>query len=194
MASDTSSATSLIRGLQAGRDESWRQLVDLYAPLVRVWCRTEGLSEPGAMDVIQEVFLVVLRRIHEFRPRPGTGGFRGWLWTIARNHIRASRRAVEDAIGGSTALARLQELPDLAGRDDDSSEPPEPPQETSALFHRGLMMVRDEFQRQTWDAFWRTVVLGETTADVASQLDMTPAAVRQARSRVLRRLRQQLGE
>jgi DNA-directed RNA polymerase specialized sigma24 family protein len=38
------------------------------------------------------------------------------------------------------------------------------------------------------------VVLGQATADVAERLGMTRAAVRQAKSRTLHRLRQQLGD
>ena len=37
-------------------------------------------------------------------------------------------------------------------------------------------------------------VLGEATESVAEEFGISPAAVRQARSRVLRRLRQQLGD
>ncbi|MEZ6101764.1 MAG: hypothetical protein R3E01_22750 [Pirellulaceae bacterium] len=46
----------------------------------------------------------------------------------------------------------------------------------------------------TWDAFWRTAVLGQATADVADELGMTAAAVRKAKSRTLQRLRRQLGD
>jgi DNA-directed RNA polymerase specialized sigma24 family protein len=47
---------------------------------------------------------------------------------------------------------------------------------------------------QTWRAFWHTVVLGQTTAEVAESLGMTRPAVRKAKSRTLHRLRQQLGD
>jgi RNA polymerase sigma-70 factor, ECF subfamily len=40
------------------------------------------------------------------------------------------------------------------------------------------------------------VLIGDkrTPADVGAELGMTPAAIRQAKSRVLRRLKQELGE
>ena len=47
---------------------------------------------------------------------------------------------------------------------------------------------------QTWSAFWKTAVLSESTADVAADLAMTPAAVRKAKSRTIQRLRKQLGD
>ncbi len=62
------------------------------------------------------------------------------------------------------------------------------------LIDRALNQVRSEFEASTWQAFWRSVVDGLPTDVVATELHCTPAAVRQARSRILRRLRQQLGD
>jgi RNA polymerase sigma-70 factor (ECF subfamily) len=42
--------------------------------------------------------------------------------------------------------------------------------------------------------FWRTVVQGYSPPALAQELGVTPAAVRQAKSRVLRRLKQEMGE
>lgn len=55
-------------------------------------------------------------------------------------------------------------------------------------------MVRSEFEDRTWQAFWRVAVEGHATAEVAADLGITANAVRQAKSRVLRRLRQELGD
>jgi RNA polymerase sigma-70 factor (ECF subfamily) len=62
------------------------------------------------------------------------------------------------------------------------------------LIHRALELIRAEFTTRTWQAFWRIVVDGQQTIDVAQELSMQPGAVRVAKSRVLRRLRQELGE
>jgi RNA polymerase sigma-70 factor (ECF subfamily) len=59
---------------------------------------------------------------------------------------------------------------------------------------RALAQIKPRIEPQTWQAFWHTVVLGETTAEVAERLGMTRAAVRKAKSRTLHRLRQQLGD
>ncbi len=62
------------------------------------------------------------------------------------------------------------------------------------LTSRALSQVRSEFESRTWQAFWRSVVDGIATSEVAKELEMSEATVRQSRSRILRRLRQQLGD
>ena len=65
--------------------------------------------------------------------------------------------------------------------------------ETDAGFlHRMLDLVRVEFENRTWEAFWRIVVDGQSPAEVAADLDLSVMAVYKAKSRVLRRFREQL--
>jgi hypothetical protein len=52
--------------LQRARDNSqaaWRQLVELYRPLVLLWCSRARLQGPDAEDVSQEVFAAVAARL-----------------------------------------------------------------------------------------------------------------------------------
>lgn len=68
----------------------------------------------------------------------------------------------------------------------------------SSLTHsphvRALELMREHFEERTWTAFWRVAMQRENTADVAADLGMTAAAVRKAKARVLRRLREEFGE
>jgi len=52
--------------------------------------------------------------------------------------------------------------------------------------------VRAEFEHQTWEAFRRATIEGQPPARIALDLKMSIQAVYQAKSRVLRRLRQEL--
>ena len=63
----------------------------------------------------------------------------------------------------------------------------------SVLSRQALEMVRSQFEDQTWNAFWRTTVDGQSPADVACDLQLSVWSVYQAKSRVLRRLRAELG-
>ena len=140
------------------------------------------------------MFLSVHRGIRKFDAgRPGAT-FRGWLWTIARNAIvQWLRRSEPQPAGGSTALARFADVPepfDESLRDD----APSTTDEAAALLRRALDQIRPGVEPQTWDAFWHTAVLGRAAPEVAEDLGLTPAAVRQAKSRMLRRLRRQLGD
>ncbi len=65
-------------------------------------------------------------------------------------------------------------------------------QQQSSSLLAGMEMVQAEFEDGTWQAFWRTTVDDVPTSVVADELEMSVNAVRLAKSRVLRRLREQL--
>jgi RNA polymerase sigma-70 factor (ECF subfamily) len=62
------------------------------------------------------------------------------------------------------------------------------------LRRRALEMVRSEFEERTWSAFWQTVVHGRSPVDIAVEMGITPNAVRAAKSRILRRLKETFGD
>ena len=51
-----------------------------------------------------------------------------------------------------------------------------------------------EYQERTWTAFWRLTVDGHSAADIARDLGMSANSVRQAKFRVMKRLRDEFGE
>ena len=67
-------------------------------------------------------------------------------------------------------------------------------QERNELLHRALELVRGEFEDRTWRAFWAGVVQQQSSVEIAARLQTTPGAVRQAKYKVLRRLRSELGD
>jgi RNA polymerase sigma-70 factor, ECF subfamily len=191
--SSTSTQRSLLQRAKGHDPAAWERILALYGPLVLRWCRGWGLQDDDAADVFQEVFQAVAAHLAGFH-RDRTGDtFRGWLRTITRNkvndHYRRREREPAGA-GGSEARDRLARV---AGK-----VPPDEPDGADAaetgLLHRALAMIRGEFEPRTWEAFWRTAVDGRAAADVAAELGMTPGAVRVAKSRVLHRLRTDLGD
>jgi RNA polymerase sigma-70 factor (ECF subfamily) len=68
------------------------------------------------------------------------------------------------------------------------------PVEVQGLYQRALEQVRGEFEVRTWQMFWQTLVENRSAADVAAEFGVSSAAVRKARSRVLLRLREEMGE
>lgn len=177
--------------------QAWRELVDLYGPLIAHWCTKCSLSSHQSADVIQEVFASVSRSLDTYQARKENGSFRSWLWTITGNKVKDFFRRNANqgfATGGSTALAQLEQIPETAEQSLVPDEEPTGESEITALVQRGLVQVRSEFEARTWRIFQRSVVDEIPTAVVAEEFEVTPAAVRQSRSRVLRRLRQQLGD
>lgn len=174
--------------------QAWRELVDLYGPLVAHWCRRCSLDVHSSADCVQDVFASVAMALDQFSPQRETGSFRAWMWTITRNKLRDHFRrnaGTPAATGGSTAMGLMQKIVDPVGVPD---EEPTGDLQLQQLTSRALSQVQSEFEPRTWQAFWRTVVDGIATSEVARQLDMSEATVRQSRSRILRRLRLQLGD
>lgn len=181
---------SLLQRLRDNEQEAWTRLVLLYTPLVRYWCGRWGARADAVDDLVQEVFQAAARSLASFRrDRPGDT-FRGWLRGVSRNiylmHIRHATRQPQ-ASGGTDAFVRLHEVPDGAADDD-------PPPEVNALYRRALEIVRSEFEERTWQMFWLTIIDGRSPVDVAAEYGVTPAAVRKAKSRVLHRLKSEIGD
>jgi RNA polymerase sigma-70 factor (ECF subfamily) len=113
------------------------------------------------------------------------------LRTIARNKIRdhfSSQAAQPVALGGTDAKQRWLEIAD------DESEVIAQPGPLGDLCRRALESIRAEFEDRTWRAFWLAAVDQQPSMDIAQQLGMSSSAVRQAKCRVLRRLRQEIGD
>jgi RNA polymerase sigma-70 factor (ECF subfamily) len=179
--------------VRADDPAAWDRLVELYAPLVYHWCRRWSLQDQDAADIFQEVFQSVARSIRDFRKERSGDTFRGWLRTITRNKVldlfrRRRREPVGE--GGTSAQRRFTQLPsEIPSLDEESDSHAE-----QSLLLRALESIRSDFEERTWQAFWKTAVEGQPARDVADDLAMTPGAVRVAKSRVLHRLRRQLGD
>ena len=183
---------SLIARIRREDGAAWAELVELYSPLVKFWALRQGAANSELHDLNQEVFFAVSRSIDRYRPTGDSGSFRAWLWGVVRHKlIDAMRRRQRSmpASGGSTALQVLQNIPEQLDTNDEEER-----SEFTSLVYRALEQVRNEFEPKTWQAFWRTTVDGVAVAGVAKELEIAPATIRQHRSRILRRLRQQLGE
>jgi RNA polymerase sigma-70 factor (ECF subfamily) len=169
-------------------------MVYLFGPTVYQQCRSAGLQAADSSDVVQDVFRAVATRIRSFsRGRPN-GTFRGWLWTITRNKIADHCHCLHkhpEAQGGTDAQIRLANL--AVPESTDSDEQPGS-QKTTSLYQRALQLLQSDFEGQTWKAFWRVSVDGCTPAEVADELGMSVNAVYIAKTRVLRRLREELGD
>jgi len=183
---------SLLERARTRETGAWGRLIELYQPLVRSWCSRADLRGPDVDDVTQEVFAAAALGLDGFRrDRPGDT-FRGWLRGITRNHIllhfRRNRRHPK-AQGGSQAWLTLEAIADpLPGPGDDEAV------EIGMLYQRALEQVRATFEERTWQAFWLTTIVGRSPATLTQELGMSAAGIRQAKCRVLRRLKQEMGE
>lgn len=181
--------SSLLRRVVANDQAAWRRMVGLYYPMVYGWCRRSGLQSSDAADVCQDVFRGVVRGIGTFRRKDPGDTFRGWLRRITQRRIidhRQARRSEPEPLGeiGFTGPHAESDNPSIDESPGTESEPALP---------RGILeLVRSEFEPRTWNAFWKTAVDGRPPADVAQEMGISINAVYLAKSRVLRRLREEL--
>lgn len=191
--SKQSTSASLIAGVRAMDDIAWQRFVDLYGPLIYYWCRQSGISDEDARDLVQQVFSKVLSGIGAFR-LDGTGStFRGWLWTITRNALTDFARARKNrgrGEGGTEALQKVQQIADLSEDPTTLTSPAGP----SDLVRRAFDLIRGDFGATALKAFQLVIFEGYSSREAGRQVGMSADAVRQAKSRILRRLREELGE
>lgn len=188
----SSTSVSLIRRLRDKEPEAWGRLTRIYGPLAYRWCRRAGVRADDAPDVVQEVFRAVAAAIDGFRRDRQNDSFRGWLFGITRNKINDHFRRLAGrpaAAGGSAAQQQLAQLPQAA---EASAEAMTGDDDFSLVVRQTLDLIRSEFEERTWQAFWRTAVDQQNATDIAAELGMTAVAVRQAKFRILRRLRREL--
>ena len=189
-----STDNGLLEGIRARDEQAWTRFVHEYSPLIYVWCRKCDLQSADARDVSQQVFHAVSRSIATFSETSGKGSFRGWLFTITRNlirnHLTRTLRGPR-AAGGTSIQLRLSQEPDLV--DEKSLSGTSSVVRDSAM-QMALEAARASFDDRTWKCFWLVVVEGNPAVEVAKQLKMRPGAVRQAKYRVIQRLRRDLGD
>ena len=151
-----------------------------HPPLVRYLRVVAG---DAAEDVASETWLKAIHALGSFRG--DESGFRGWLVTIARNHLHDLRRRSArrpESLTADPALGHVMAEPDVAEvvlerLDTD----------------RALRLVATLPPAQAEMVILR-VVVGLDVADVASIVGRKPGAVRVAVHRGLRRLAEQLGD
>lgn len=177
-------ASLLERLRRPGQEEAWQRFVQLYTPLLYHWARRTGLRESDAADLVQDVLVLLVRKLPELtydRHR----SFRAWLRTVTLNKWREHRRRrpgvtfedaeALDAVAAPDAMAAFEEA-----------------EYRRHLVGRALEVLRGEFPTRTWDAFWRYAVDGQDPSAVAEALGLSVGSVYAAKSRVLARLREEL--
>jgi RNA polymerase sigma-70 factor (ECF subfamily) len=181
---------SLLERLRSQPDETaWRRLDELYRPLIRRWLMRDLTLRDEAEDLVQDVLTVLVRELPHFQhQRPGS--FRCWLRTITWNRLQAFRQLrqhrpqllADDANG--SILSQLEDPHSALSRQWDEEH-------DRYIIRRLMELIEPQFEPVTLQAFRRVVFEGATAAEVARDLKISVNAVLLAKSRVLKRLRQE---
>jgi RNA polymerase sigma-70 factor (ECF subfamily) len=188
--------SSLLRRLQGQDSAAWERFLRLFGPLIFSWCRARwGLAPADAADVLQDVIARVMETIGHFRG----GSFLAWLDAVTRSRVANHfRRNPAPSTGGSDAQRLVAALPDHRANPDPAAAAfghaaDSAPEQLGGVLRRAVDAIRARCSGPTWEAFWQVTALGRKPADVAADLGMTANAVYVANSRILHRLRVELG-
>ena len=178
-----STSRSLLNEARSADVAAWERLVKLYTPLVAAWCRRWGVAEQDIVDVLQEVFSAVAAHLGRFRKDRPSDTFRGWLNVIARSKTVDyfnSRKNEPAGAGGTEASKRIQEVLDSTVQSVNETDIARDDEDVifNDVLLRALNAIKVEFHDRTWQAFWKVVVEGRLTGDVAAELNMKPGTVR----------------
>lgn len=190
MALDVSTHASLLLRLRSGDASSWRTFDDRYRELIFAFARRRGMQPADADDVAQETLATVLRAIETFEYDPAKGRFRNWLKTTALHallkRVRPGADALDRAVDAASAVPG--EVADPGAEADWETE--------WRRYHvrAATARVRAEFNARDLAAFERCAVEGEAAAEVAAALGLSVDSVYQAKSRILKRLRECVAE
>lgn len=176
---------SLLERLRSRPDDlAWRRLVDLYTPWVRSWLAQFGVAANDADDIVQEVLGTLVRELPEFEHSGRRGAFRTFVKNIASNRLHTFWRARRDGRDHARELEQLADPHSAIWNHWD--------REHDRFIVRRLMeLIEPEFAQSTWRSFRRVVLDGDKPALVAEELGLSVNAVLIAKSRVLRRLREE---
>ncbi|HKS41879.1 MAG TPA: sigma-70 family RNA polymerase sigma factor [Blastocatellia bacterium] len=169
---ETSPEAALVEAVRRGDREAFGQLYALYAPMVH-GILLARVPYREVDDLVQDVFLVALRRLDTLRD---SAAFGGWLAMITRNR----------AIDFHRRTRETEELPE--------DLPQQSQAEREAEEEAGRTI---EAVRSLPEAYRETLILrlveGMTGPEIAARTNLTPASVRVNLHRGMKMLREKLG-
>src|SRR5262249_60213679 len=99
---------SLLVRAQNGEENAWKELTELYRPLIIGWLNRQGVPAGDLEDLSQDVLLSVVKHLPGFQHSGHRGAFRSWPRTIAGSRTADYWRAVRP---GTQAQGRSRPTP-----------------------------------------------------------------------------------
>ena len=186
---NTTSESLLLRLRNSSSDSidesAWQEFVRIYTPLLFNWSQKIGLPDNDASDLVQEVLLLTFQKLPHFS-YDRNSSFRGWLRTVTINKYREKRRrlSAQQAIASHSILEQLQPV-DIAESTWDINY-------ARMLVAQTMQMLRGDFAEATWAALELVVGKQVSVGDAADATGVSPWTIYAAKSRLLKRLRDEL--
>ena len=176
---------SLLLRAQTGETDAWKDLVDLYRPLILGLAQSPGRAGSAIWRTSARRSCSAWSSTCPAFSTPATGR----LPLLAAHHrlqphgrLLAGDRRGHPGQGGSGATAALQQIADP----DSALNRQWDEEHDRYVLHCLLDLVEEEFEPVTLQAFRRLALDGVSGAEAAQELGLSVAAVYVAKSRVLR--------
>ena len=186
MDTTTTSITLLNRVRDPSDAEAWQDFFQLYFPLIVKYVRWHGLNRHDAEETAQQCMSALARQMRDFHYSPAKGRFRGFLRKMVQQRIVDWKRRKR------TRQARTGELEALAAPEETADDGT---WERLWMREHLLYCVRrleSRYSQQTVEAFRLYALQDWPVARVCRVLGMTANQVYVAKTRMIRRLREDL--
>lgn len=170
---------------QGINQSAWRQFVELYTPLIFTWAHNIGLNTNDASDLVQDVLTLTFEKLPSFQ-YDRTKSFRAWLRTVTVNRYRETirRKSANQAVASHSVLEQMQGI--------DRAESTWDLDYAKLLVAQAMEGMRSDFAESTWQALKLVVGKNLSVEQAAAKTDVSPWTIYSAKSRLLRRLRDEL--
>jgi RNA polymerase sigma-70 factor (ECF subfamily) len=187
--SSTQTRPSLLVRIRDAQDaEAWQSFVTVYAPLVYQYALRHGSQDADAADLTQDVMVEVARAIRSFEYRPERGRFRHWLLTVTRHLLVRYNERIARRPDRACEIELLESLKDnRADVDWDDAF-------NARVLRVAMQRIQPSFEPGTWRAFECVWVEHRSAAEAAEELSLRIEQIYIAKSRVLKRLSQEVHE
>ncbi|MCA9075496.1 MAG: RNA polymerase sigma factor [Planctomycetaceae bacterium] len=172
----------ILRITQGGDPLSWEEFFELYQPMLFGMVKHWRIEDADASDIVQDVFVTLIRSLPQFEYQTEKGRFRSWLRTIVRNvTIDWFRRR------GRSREVTLNEC--LCPEDPVADELEWDAAYCAQVLHTVMRIVQEESHPTTWFCFDEHILQGRRAAEVGDECGLATGAVYVNSSRTLARIR-----
>lgn len=177
----------------------WGEFLSIYRPMLRDTSRSlratyPSITETDSEDLVAETLLQFAKAIPTFRYDRAKGSFRGFLATVLRRRavdfVRRCAGRPEDLVEAvpEDAAKSAGTVPESSRADDAAIAP--------ALYRVAHRRLRDHgrFSARALEVFRLMFQEGWTTEQIRKETGLSPAAIRQLKSRLLAAVRREVEE
>lgn len=176
-------------------EDAWRVFLARYWPRIVEWAKRGGVGRDDAEEIASQILLKLScgRALACFDR--GQGRFRPWLrkvvHRVAIDFLR-KRSHVPGSVGrGGGGEEPLEALPDPASIDNLADEIDWHLSSDLQKAEAAVERVRARIKPDTWEAYCRTAILGNSSVETADTLGLSVPAVYMAKQRVGAMLREE---